>query len=67
MKPTVKRFKLGDCVYHVTDPDQLQMIVTGILHELGGGISYRCSTGGDLGYYFAEELTKERVYRPELN
>lgn len=59
-EPDVKpSFKIGDLVYIVTDSDQNQRIVTGIMIR-NGLITYAISLGSNESYYYDFEVCYDR-------
>lgn len=57
---------LGEIVFHVTDPEQMPMLVTGIIHDLNG-VLYRCSSAGQESIFFRQELSTEKSLSNLLN
>lgn len=55
------KFRNGQIVYVITDPDQNAHMVTGILFE-ATQISYRLSRGCQTSWHFAMEISQEKRY-----
>lgn len=61
------KFKLGQLVFHKTDPEQMPMLITAILVGLDGGLVYNCSIAAQRNDYYEAELAAERVYNIQMN
>ena len=61
------RFKLGQIVYHKTDPDQLKMMITAVKVCLDGGLIYDCSIGSVRDDFYENELSADRVFDVTMN
>jgi len=55
-----KEYEIGSLVYLVTDPDQLQRMVTGYTERPGGFIIYYLSHGAEESTHYEIEIAKER-------
>lgn len=55
-----KDIKIGDIVYHKTDPDQTKKLVVGFLFR-EDHVLIECSENGEWDYYFYNELSKEKA------
>jgi len=61
------KFKLGQLVFHKTDPEQMPMLITAILVGLDGGLVYNCSIAEMRNEFYEGELAAERVYNIQMN
>jgi len=54
------KYKIGDMVYLVTDPDQHQRMVLKITLWPGGSVSYCLSIGAEESWHFDIEFSAKR-------
>ena len=54
------KFDIGEIVYCVTDTDQKEKQVTGLLIRPGGLISYECYAGSNQAWHYDFELSKQK-------
>ena len=60
------KYKLGEPVYLTTDPDQIERIVTGIIHR-PHGIVYIVALVGAETYHYDIELSREPNILKKVN
>ena len=58
----MNRYKVGDLVYLITDPDQLVRIIVDVISSEINGVSYECHQAAECSFHKDIELCKEKNF-----